>query len=393
MGSVGDLRMARQLGQVLLAATMVLLPFTVLSTFLVPIARDTGGDIAVVGGLRGLGGLAALAVGAGLAPLLDRVARLRAASVGLAALGLGSVVGAVGEFAALVVFCLLVGVGMAVLSPALSAAAADRFGDGPAAWRAATLVSTTQALTAMLAAPLVAWPAQLWGWRGDLVVIGVLSSVLAVVFFVRPGAAPVVREKSGYLASFRKLAGLRPVLVVALVRAAAFMGYLSYLAAFYDERFGLAPGEFALVWTLSGGSYFLGNLVAGRLLGAERVTARRTLLVSLTVALVAVVAVFFTHVLVIALVLTSVLAVSHSTVAACVMTLLVRHSGDARGAALSVNGAALSVGTFVGAALAGVGLGFAGYPGAAVVLGATTVVGLAAATMVRQSEKFAVAGN
>ncbi len=60
-----------------------------------------------------------------------------------------------------------------------------------------------------------------------------------------------------------------PLLLVAMLRTAAFM-YLAYLAAFYDERFGLAPEPFALVWTLSGTSFFLGNLFAGRLLSAER---------------------------------------------------------------------------------------------------------------------------
>ncbi|WP_433259829.1 MFS transporter [Actinosynnema sp. CS-041913] len=389
----GDLRMARQLGPVLLASAVTLLPFTVFSTYLVHIARDAGSGVAATGGLRGLGGLAALAVGAGLAPLLDRVARLRAAAVGLVVLALASVVGAVGQFAALVVFCLLVGVAMAVLNPALGAAAADRYGDGPAAGRAATLVTATQSLTAMLAAPVVAVPAMLWGWRGDLLAIAVLAAVLAAVFFTRPGPAVPVQVKVGYLASYRKLAGLRPVLAVALLRTAAFMGYLSYLAGFYDERFRLTPGAFALVWTLSGTSFFLGNLLAGRLLGADRIVAHRVLPVALAIASAAVVAIFFTHVFAVALVLTSLLAASHATAAACVVTLLVRHSGDARGAALGVNGAAMSVGMFAGAALGGVGLGFGGWPGAAAVFGGISVLALVAALWVRHGEKSAVAGN
>jgi predicted MFS family arabinose efflux permease len=379
----GDLRMARLLAPILAASAVGLLPFTVFSTFLVPISRDAGADIAVVGGLRGLGGLAALAVGAALAPVLDRVPRSRAAAGGLALLGVGTLVGVFGEFAALAVFCLLVGAAAAVLIPVLGAAAADRFGDGPAAGRAATLVTATQSLTAMLAAPLVALPALLWGWQGDLVAIAVLALVLAAVFALRSPEPVEARERLGYLASFRALAGLRPVLAVGFLRTSAFMGYLAYLAAFYDERFGLSPGWFALVWTLSGTSYFLGNLITGRVANRGRAVARRLLPVALGLALVAVVAIFFTPALWLALVLTSLLGASHATAAACVITLLVERSGPLRGAALSVNGAGMSVGTFAGAALGGLGIGFAGYPGAAAILGGLTLLAALVAVRVR----------
>ncbi|QFZ21727.1 MFS transporter [Saccharothrix syringae] len=375
--------MARSLGPVLVASAVNLLPFTVFSTFLVPIAAAIGGGVALVGGLRGLGGLAALVVGVALAPLLDRVPRTRTAAGGLVLLGVASLVGAVAEFAALVVFCLLVGIAMAVLGPALAAAAADRFGHGPAAGRAATLVTATQSLTAVLAAPVVALPALLWGWRGDLVAIAAVSVLLAVVLARRPGPPVEAGERVGYLAAFRALSGVRPLVVVALLRTAAFMGYLSYLAAFYDARFDLAPGPFALVWSLSGTSFFLGNLLAGRFAGAGRVPAERLLVVALVVASVAVVGIFFTHALWSALVLTAVLGACHATAAACLVTLLVRRAGDARGAALGVHAAAMSVGTFAGAALGGVGLGLAGFPGAAAVFGVITVLAVVVARYAR----------
>ncbi|GAA3464688.1 MFS transporter [Saccharothrix longispora] len=374
----GDLRMARALGPVLVASAVLLLPFTVFSTFLVPIAETTGGGVAVVGGLRGLGGLAALVVGAALAPLLDRVPRLRAAAGGLVLLAVGSLIGAIAEFAAVVVFCLVIGAAMAVLGPALGAAAADRF-DGPAAGRAATLVTATQSLTAMLAAPVVALPALLWGWRGDLVAIAVVAVVLAAVLARLPAAPAPAPERVGYLAAFRALAHVRPLLAAALLRTAAFMGYLSYLAAFYDERFDLAPGPFALVWTLSGTSFFLGNLLSGRYVGAGRVGARPVLLSALACALVAVVAIFHVHALVLALVLTAVLGASHATAAACLVTLLVDRAGTSRGAALGVHGAAMSVGTFAGAAAGGVGLGVAGFTGAAVAFGVLTAAAVVVA--------------
>lgn len=161
----GDLRMARALWPVLLASAVGLLPFTIFSTYLVPIADEAGSSVGAMGGLRGLGGLAALLVGTALAPFIDRVRKEWAAAGGLVALGASSAFGASGDFVLLAVFCLLVGASTSVLNPALTAAAADRFGTGKAAGRAATLVTAVQSMTAMLAAPVVALPALLWGWE------------------------------------------------------------------------------------------------------------------------------------------------------------------------------------------------------------------------------------
>ncbi|MFD5553648.1 MFS transporter [Streptomyces sp. NPDC127068] len=404
----GDLRMVRALWPLLLASAVGLVPFTVYSTFLVPIASAADGSVAALGQLRGLGGLAALAVGTALAPLIDRVRKERAAAAGLGVLALAAALGASGDFLLLAGFCLLVGAGTAVLNPALTAAAADRFGSGAAAGRAATLVTATQSLTALLAAPLLALPAAFWGWQGDLWAVAAVSVVLALAL-LRPGrgrrsaepageeaAAPVARRdqdgvaRPGYLASFRALAalpGVVPLLGVAMLRTAAFMGYLAYLAAFYDERFDLEPGPFALVWTLSGAAFFVGNLLTGRVLGAEhpRVSGERLMTIGLVVALTALVAVFFSRSLVLALPLTALVGAGHAAVAACVTTLLVRRCGPLRGMALSVNAAGMSFGVFVGAALGGVGLSLGGYPGTAAALGALTLGALGCARLCRRS--------
>jgi predicted MFS family arabinose efflux permease len=383
----GDLRMARALGPVLLASAVGLLPFTVFSTFLVPIAREAGSGVAAMGSLRGLGGLAALVVGAAVAPLLDRLPKQHVAAAGLALLGLSSALGATGYFAAMVVFALLVGAGTSVLSPAMAAMAADRFGDGPAAGRAATLVTATQSLTAMLAAPLVAAPALLWGWRGNLVVVAVIAFALAAVFLTRRRPVLAPRPRIGYLETVRALGSVPGAvpLAVALLRTAAFMGYLSYLAAYYDERFSLSPGVFALVWTLSGGSYFVGNLLAGRFTNAasERWRTERVMVVCLVIAFGAVVGFYFAPALPVALALTVLVGASHATVAACVTTLLVRRCGPRRGSALGLNAAGMSLGVFAGSALGGIGLGVAGYPGTAVVMGVLALAAVGFAVRVR----------
>ncbi|MFF1374994.1 MFS transporter [Streptomyces sp. NPDC058308] len=389
----GDLRMARTLWPVLLASAVGLLPFTVFSTYLVPIADEAGSSVAAMGGLRGLGGLAALLVGTALAPLIDRVPREWAAAGALALLGAAAALGAGGTFALLAVFCLLTGASTSVLNPALTAAAADRFGTGRAAGRAATLVTATQSMTAMLAAPVIALPALFWGWQGDLLGVTVLSLLLAVVFVARHKDAGAVHktgaaQRLGYMASFRALSAVRgvvPLLLIAFLRTAVFMGYLAYLAAFYEERFGLSAGLFTFVWTLSGASFFVSNLLTGRLTNAARprIGTERLLAVGLLGALVSVVGFYFAHWLPLALALTALHAASHAVVAACVVSLVVRRCGpDLRGSALSVNAAGMSLGVMAGAALGGAGLGLAGYPGVAVVFGVLVVIAVGASVFV-----------
>lgn len=387
----GDWRMAKRLWPFLLASTVSLIPFTVFGMYLVPIAAAADGSVAEIGGLRGLGGLAALIVGFALAPLIDRLARELVAAGGLALLGISAALGAIGNVFALAAFCLLIGASTSILGPSIGAAAADRFSTPAAAGRAATLVSATTSMMAMLAAPVLAVPGLFWGWRGNLLAAAVISLALSAAFFWRGWGrkAPLQStQRTSYLATYQALAripGALPLLGVAMLRTAAFMGYLAYLAAFYDEKFDLAPGWFALVWSLSGASFFLGNLFAGRYLAKERtaLSPEKTLLLGLLTALVAVSAFYFTPSLPVTLLLTSLMGAAHATVAACVTTLLVRRSGDLRGSALSVNAAGMSMGTFLGAALGGAGLGLGGYPGLALIFGAITLGGVLLALRIR----------
>ncbi|MGW6279950.1 MFS transporter [Kribbella sp. NPDC055071] len=385
--------MARRLWPFLVASTVSLIPFTVFGMYLVPISAAAGGSVAEIGGLRGLGGLAALIVGFSVAPLIDRLARELVAAGGLALLGISAALGAVGNVFALATFCLLIGASTSLLAPSIGAAAADRFRSPAAAGRAATLVSATTSAMAMLAAPVLAGPGLIWGWRGNLLAASAISLTLSAAFFWRGRGRKAPLRANGttlmsYLATYRELAripGALPLLAVAMLRTAAFMGYLAYLAAFYDERFDLAPGWFALVWSLSGASFFLGNLLAGRYLAVERpwIGPEKMLVAGLGLALIAVAAFYFSPTLPLTLLLTALMGASHATVAACVTTLLVRRSGDLRGSALSVNAAGMSLGTFVGAAIGGLGLSLGGYPGTACTFAAITIIALAFALRVR----------
>jgi predicted MFS family arabinose efflux permease len=375
----------------LLASAVGLLPFTVLSTFLVPIADWAGAGYAEVGSLRGLAGVGAVLTGVALAPLIGRIAPGRVAAAALVLLGIAAVLGTFSGLAALAAFCLATGVSNALLYPALSTAAADRFGTTPAAGRAATLVMTAQTLASTVGAPLLVLPALWWGWQGNLIAIAVLSLALApaLVRYGREGpGAGEPAPRLGYLAAFRTLAsipGARSLLLVSFGRAGALMGHLAFLAPLYADKFQLSTGWFAFVWSLSGGSFFLGHLLAGRMLNAEdsEGRTRAVMAICLGTGLLALLGVYLSPVLPLAMLGTAVLSASHAVVSAAVMTLLVRRCGQVRGTALSLNAAGMSLGLFLGAAAAGAALGTAGYLAAAAVLGGFTLLALGAALTLR----------
>jgi DHA1 family inner membrane transport protein len=389
-----DRVLVRELWPVLAAAALGLVPFTVFGTYLVAIAAAGPWDVSVVGSLRGLGGIAALVVGVVLAPALDRVPRAYAAAAGLLVLAVAALLGTAPALVAVAGFCLLVGTATSILNPALSALAADRYADPATAGRAATLVGATTSMTAMLAAPVVAVPAMFWGWRAPLIGVAA-AAVLCALALCRvqehgdSGGRPV--PGTGYLRSLGAVLSRRPTTVplfVSLLRTTAFMGWLAYVAAFYDERFGLSPGTFTLVWTLSGGAFFLGNLIAGRIL-ARLDRLRRIGGVALGGCVVGVAAQLLlveATALPVALTGSVLLAAGHAAVAAAVTTLLVRGTHALRGTALGLNGAAQSLGVFAGAALAGLALAVGEGRLVGVVLAGTTALAAVGAAGVCRRE-------
>lgn len=391
-----DRRIAATVWPLWMACALGLVPFTIYSNFLVEITADSGASAALMGALRGAGGVAALIVGFLCAPLLDRFSRRAAVAAALAVLALACLVGLVATAWAWILFCLVVGAATAVLNPAAAALAADLFDDDASSGRAATQVSSVMTLTAVLSAPLLAGPAIYWGWRGDLVATAVLCVALAALLASPliamkprhdPGPDPEdVPAPRGYAASWKAAASLRgvaPMLIASVARTSAFMGQLAYLAVFYHDRFDLGPGVFSLVWTLSGTAFFLGNWFGGRAL--RRVGAPgRTALVGCAAALVATLGVgglFLAPTAPWALAATVVLGGSHAVLAASVTVLLVGQSAGRRGTVLGLNGAGQSLGVCLGASVAGLGLAVGGWTGVGLVLAAVTAVAAVAAAV------------
>ncbi|WP_168211831.1 MFS transporter [Ruania zhangjianzhongii] len=364
----------------LLAAVISLFPFTIFSTFLVPIAAAANEETSVVGMLRGLGGVAALVTGIGIAPLIARWSAPHTTAASLVMLSGTSLIATVGTLPTLIVFCVGIGAATAILTPTLLLTATTRYPNRGDSGRAATIVTATQSLAAVLAAPVIGGIALWRGWQGVLWITAIAASILAVFFLrasrvPRAGSAP----RLPYAVSFAQLRhrhDLLALVAIAFLRTTAFMGYLAVLAAHYHDRFGLEPTAVTLVWTLSGASFFTGNFLAGRWARGGRRRQKLLLALGLIGAAIALIALFTTEVLAGALIATVLMGFCHAIVAALITTLIAERGDELTAAAYSINAAGMSLGVFTGALLAGAGLAFGGGGAIAWALGIPTLLAL-----------------
>lgn len=382
---ISDSRMIAALWPVLIAAITGLFPFTIYSTFLVPIAATAGAPESGIGFLRGLGGLAALVAGIAVAPLLARWSKQYVAVAALVLLAAASLLATTGSVAALTVFCLGIGIATALLTPALLTLATARFSGPGNIGRAATMVTAIQTLAAVCAGPVIGVMGSWHGWQGALWITAAVS-VLVALGFLRGrsrGNAAAPPASLGYAASFRAVRerpDLLALIAVAGLRTTSFMGYLAFLAVFYHDRLDLTATTFTLVWTLSGASFFLGNYLTGRWVrDPDSVIGRRpetVLTAGLLGALLAVLGVFHTSALLPALAATALMGFGHAVVAAQITTSIARSGGDLSATAFSLNAAGMSLGVFAGSVLGGLGLAAGGHTGLALALGLPTILAL-----------------
>ena len=376
----------RQTWPMVVASSLSLIPFTIFSTLLIEIAADSDRPASLVGGLRGLGGVAAVIAGLGIVPLLDKFDPNRISALGLLVLAASSVVGAIGGMWPLIAFCLITGFATSLLTPSLTASAASCFRDREGSSQAATMVTSAMSLTAMLAAPLVGLPALLWGWRGDFLACTVACIALAYILTNRPtGHAPSRGTRLSYKKTVLNVArapGAVPLILTSFFRTTAFMGYVSYAAFVYHQRFHIGSPEFTIIWTLSGASYFLANFLAGRYVSTQQTGPRiRTVLWLLRGGLIVAIAGTLTmhaaQYFYLAIAATVILAAGHATVHACLISLLVGQLREVRGAALSLNGVGVGLALFVGASTGALGLKFGGIPGLGIALSIPLLIGVA----------------
>lgn len=367
---IGDFALVRGIWLLLLAQILSGFPASATGIFLPDMAADLGTDVALVGGLRGLGGAAALVCGVVAAPLIDRIARAWAVSAGLSLLAVGALLAAYGSIPTLALFFALAGAAGAVSDPALQSAAADSQ-DAATGARAAAMISAFRALSPMLAAPLLALPALYWGWRGDFAAMAISCLLVATVAGATLARRPAADlDRPTYRAVLRTVArapGALPLVMGSTLRATLQFAWLTYLAAFLVQRFGASTVEVAVTWTLGGTAFFIANLTVGRLIGGAEASGWRAPERLLPASLLLLIALtpmgLLAPTLYLAMLLAALTAGAHGAIVAGTISLLVRRYTTVRGAVLGLNAAGANLGLFAGAAIGGWALAWAGYSG------------------------------
>jgi predicted MFS family arabinose efflux permease len=378
---------ARALWTLMLASFVSTLPITAMNLFVAPIAADLQTTAAMVGGLRGLGGVAALLVGFALAPLIDQVPRAPTVSSGLVLIAIASLLVTVGQVTGLITFYLLFGMTRAALAPTLQAASADHL-DGPAAGRAAAAMGSAQTLSSVLAGPLLAIPALLAGWQGAYVAMGTTAICLGLLCAITlDWRRPPGVTRAGYRAAFRIVAqapGALPLLAASSLRSCVHFAWLTFLATFFAEQFGASTGLVAWVWFLGAGAFCIVSLLVGRVANPAPGqhadgwgSPTRLLLAGMWVMAAFAPLVFVSPTVPLAIGVTVAFAVGAGASQAALDSVLVRRYVDVRGAVMGLNAAGVNVGMIGGASVAGASLGVGGFEGLAVMLiGLTTVAAI-----------------
>jgi len=285
------------------------------------------------------------------------------------------------DFNMMLVSYSLSGIGWAMVSPMTIALIGDHV---PIEKRTNTvgLVIAAGALSYLIGAPITASVAGLGGWRLPLIgfVIPIILASLLLAFFGLPSASsshkPAVNGKT-YLRSFKVVLSNRSAtacLIGDVLRSAAFIVILIFVTSFFRQRF-LVSTDFASIVILGAAScYAFGSLVSGQLV--NRLGRKPSTVLTALLASVFTISYAYVPNLWLSLALSFVASWFFGMVASASSCLALEQIPKFRGTMMSVDTAAISLGSALGTVVGGLALLSFDYEGLGMALG---VMGVAAA--------------
>ena len=269
-------------GRVLLAlcvsSFLAVLNFAAPAPFFPEMAADLGTTVPLLGQVATMMLLLSTALGLGIGPLADRYGHRRLVVLGVVAVAANLLgIGLSPSYAVVLGVSLAGGLGDAILFGLPLAIAGTVFaGDArrrAVGWTSAALPSAT-----IVGVPVLAAIGGAVGWRA--VFVGTGLATLAVAGLVAAWLPRDARRPTEPLRARALFAAYRPLLRhaptlrlygVSALRAACWIGLLTYLGAFLAEARDLDTGRIGLAYLAGGAGFFLGSLVAGgRRLGQFR---------------------------------------------------------------------------------------------------------------------------
>jgi DHA1 family purine base/nucleoside efflux pump-like MFS transporter len=277
----------------------------------------------------------------------------------------------------------LSGLGWAMISPMCVTMIGEHF---PLDKRASGVgwIVAGGALPFVIGAPIIALIASFGGWRLAIIefVIPILLASILLAFIglssISHSNQPAVNGKS-YLRSFKGVLSRRSAIACLIgdaLRSASFIAILIYGASFFRQRF-LVSIDFASIWILGGAlCYTLGSLVSGPVINRF---GRKTSAV-LTAFFAGIFTITYAYVfnLWLSLALSLIAGWFFGMVTSSSNSLTLEQVPEFRGTLMSIDTAAIHLGSAFGTALGGLALLSFDYEGMGLVLG---VMGVTAAVV------------
>jgi predicted MFS family arabinose efflux permease len=236
------------------------------------------------------------------------------------------------------------------------------------------------ALVYVIGAPVIALMSGLGGWHLPLLgfVTPVLLMGLMLAFLGLPSISPsrqALTKKEGYLTSFKEVFLSRSAVACLIgdaFRSAAFVAIVLYAASFVRDRFSVSTETASLV--LLGGAlcYALGSLAGGLFVGKFG-RKSSTVLTALLAGIFTISYVFAPH-LWLSTMLTLIASWFFGMVASAANSLTLEQVPRLRGTMMSIDTAAINLGSALGTALGGLALLSFNYEGLGSVLGTISVL-------------------
>jgi DHA1 family inner membrane transport protein len=282
------------------------------------------------------------------------------------------------NFTSLLVFYSLSGAGYAIVNPMIFAFVGDCL---PLEKRPKAIgwIVAGAALVYVLGAPIIAQMAVFGNWRFPLLgfVVPVLLASVLMASLGLPSASERSRIKSGMKThlSFNEILVNRSAVACLIgdaLRSAAFVAIVLYATSFFRQRFSMAIDLASLVLLVGAVAYVLGSLSTGGLLARLGRKPSTVLTASLS-GILTVLYVLVPNVL-LSLLLMLMAAWFFGMVASSANSLTLEQVPSLRGAMMSVDTAAINIGSGFGTVAGGLALLYLNYEGLGSVLGAIGII-------------------
>lgn len=241
----------------------------ILGPLLVDVSQTFGVSLAQAGQLVTLAAIPSAVLSLLIGPMSDLYGRRPVLLIGTMVMGVSSVGSAVApNYEVMAVTRVATGIGAAMVGPSTFAAVADLFSYRERG-RAFGVLLAAMNLATILGTPAVTLVAAQWSWRWALAAVGVVlvASFCALLGLYPSRVKPLemsLRQAftEGYLPVLRTPSAIA-VLVSSLAMSVGWMGFQTYLGAFFIYTYGIGTGGLAPIFATAGIGILIGSQIGG----------------------------------------------------------------------------------------------------------------------------------